>query len=374
MDAIEKNDFPDEEDDDFDNGESGESGQALGHPRAIAQSTVETYHRFVKTLRRNYLRSLGGELPKEEASPVQLAEFLIENASRYRPKTFSAYRAGLVYWLGTQSATTEVLQATLLLSTSVPKAGYKGVAPDKTASLYSHKSSRPRTFRRRRFERLLTELTRRSTYSGRATPDEQNRSSTVLVWLKAGLASGLRPVEWDTARWEDPGHTILRVKTAKHKVGLNVLPEIAAHYKPLPEIRYVTIDPEDRMWVEQHLANIQRYKDTGGSFSRFYHNNRRVLWNTCVDLFGPNEPKFTLYLMRGQFAANRKQTKSGKDVAEEMGCGLNVVFCHYGKKSGGHHHAGDAASPSSNPTDTTRPTRTTPPIPVRKPQPAGEGA
>src|SRR5699024_94243 len=143
--------------------------------------------------------------------------------------------------------------------TEVPKTGFKSSKPGGNKdTLYSTRSSRKRTFRRRDFERLTRELERRikkALHDERMTP----RAYELLVWLHAGLASGLRPIEWETAKWTNRAEGELLVQTAKTKLGGFALPSLQHLPAPQPTTRVVTIDAEQRVWVDQQLAAVHRH-------------------------------------------------------------------------------------------------------------------
>ncbi len=303
-----------------------------GLERKLLPRTIAQYLGYVKTMRRKFLAS-SPEAHERDVLPVDLVDFLISRAPSLRPKTVINYRCGLLYWLGTLPETPDVHHARLVLQVGMPKTGYKGNKPKTTSTLYSSKSSRPRTFERRRFEKLTAELNRRMGPS----PDQRKnrRPVELLFWLKAGLATGLRPIEWETARWRDRQQRQLLVKTAKRKSDINALPSLKdAPVKEYQE-RIVTVDEHDVIWVEQHMASVRRHLLSGEPFAHYYNNNRVYLWSVSRDLFG-DKPPFTLYLMRGQFAANRKRRADPDEVAREMGCAPKVASTYYGKKRYAH--------------------------------------
>lgn len=308
-----------------------------GHPRVVTEDTVTKYFSYVKSMRKQFLAS-SPDGHARDVQPIDLVDFLISKASTIRPKTFINYRCGLLYWMGTLPDTPDIHHARLVLQVGVPKTGFKGTKPNTTASLYSCGSVRKRTFERRKFNRLISELNKRSAPTG----DVQTRKRPVelMLWLHAGLASGLRPVEWETAKWYDKAKGELLVKTAKRKADTYALPSLAG--LPPPEIveRIVHIDLDDRIWVEQHMAAVRRHLLMGEPFSAYYNNNRVYLWSVCKDLFGGDKPAFTLYMMRGQFAANRKRRGIPMDeVAADMGCAPKVTSTYYGNSIYGHKSA-----------------------------------
>lgn len=308
---------------------------APGHTRKISPHTVELYLRYVKTIRKKLLESQGG-IHEREPQPVDLADWLVSNAHRFRPKTAINYRSGLLYWLNTLPETPEVHHARLILQVGMPKDGYRGPKPETTSTLYSSKSIRPRTFALARFNALIAELSARAgtTLDTRT----RRRPAELLMWLRAGLASGLRPVEWELARWHDKEARQLLVRTAKRKLGENALPNLKGMPAPSHQDRIVTIDAQDVIWVDQHMAAVKRHLQSGEPFSAYYNNNRIYLWSICRELFG-EKPPFTLYLMRGQFAANKKKLASPQDVAAMMGCAPHVASTYYGKKRYAHRSA-----------------------------------
>lgn len=308
--------------------------------RKISEATQATYLRYVKTLRKMVSRSLD-DVYVNDIRPTDLADFLVNRASFLRPKTAINYRVGLMYWLDTLPQVSDVLHARLTLQLAFPKHGFKPARPDgRPDTLYSRKSVHPRTFSRAKFDKLLAELNRRSD----PTLRRARRAHELMYWLQAGLASGLRPIEWETAQWEDKEAGVLRVVTAKRKLDNYALPNIA-HLSPPPEpqVRLVPIDASDRIWVEQHLQSIRRHLLEGKSFSRYYENNRIFLYTVSREVFGPQVPPFTLYMLRGQFAANRKRRGVPQDeVSAIMGTSSENADAYYGKSRHAHRGKGVA--------------------------------
>src|SRR5699024_1517759 len=228
---------------------------ATSTSRKIAPDTIKQYHGFVKTLRRSLQYSSPYAELQTVISPIDLVNHLYIRAKKgeLRSKTFVNYRSALLYWTSTIFPCPEVDSARLRLKMEFPKTGFKSSKPGgNKATLYSTRSSRKRTFRRTDFERLTRELERRITkaqFDERMTP----RANELLVWLRAGLASGLRPIEWETAEWINRADGELLVQTAKIKTGGFALPSLQHLPAPKPTTRIVTIDAEERVWVDQQL-------------------------------------------------------------------------------------------------------------------------
>ena len=307
------------------------------HPRPISEKTAKLYASYVKTLRKRYMET-HPEAHVRDVTPLDLVENLLAQTSNLRPKTFGSYRSGLLHWLNTIPSSPYVLHARLVLDTGVPLNGYKGTRPGKTASLYSSRSQRPRTFSRKNFEKLAGELNRRAAKIGDGRSNR--RAGELLMWLRAGLASGVRPAEWETATWQDKSKGELLVHTAKAKLAY-ALPSLKDVEPARNKTRVVMIDPDAIIWVDQHLIAVRKHLRQGRSFNSYYQNNRMYLSQTCIELFGVEGPRFTLYMMRGQFAANRKRSgKTIEQVGAEMGCNANTASTCYGNRVSGHHGAG----------------------------------
>lgn len=339
------NDTNDDDDDnfdsydaDFDQDDQSVSRHSIAapidHPRKVAQSTIDLYIRYVKTMRRQFMSTFP-DAHLRDVQPIDLVDFLFSRASSMRPKTFINYRCGLLYWLNTAPATADTHHAILLLQVGTPKSGFKGARPGQVATIASTRSCRPRTFKKIHFDKLINELNGRAARMGdkRTT----RRSGELLLWLQAGLASGLRPIEWETARWEDKSKGLLLVQTAKTKHDVYALPSLANLPAPVQRTRVVPVDLAGRLWVDQHLLAVKRHLREGRSFRSYYQNNRMYLRNACQDIFGSDGPSFHLYLMRGQFAANRKRAGLTIDqVGAEMGCAGKVSSTYYGNRVHGH--------------------------------------
>ena len=305
--------------------------------RPLTQKTKTLYLRYVKTLHKRY-SAVHPESQKRDANPMDLVDLLLGQYKSLRPKTFNSYRTGLLYVLSTYDPDNIVQHAVQKLTSNYPRDGYKGHRPGVTATKYSQRSMRARTFERQKFEKLKAALIQSSSRLNDASTS--NRPSELLLWLEAGLASGLRPVEWHTAQWQDIKKGELLVRTAKEKP-IYTLPHIS-HLTPLKnQTRVVQIEQAAILAVNEHQLSVQRHLDTGATFQQYYNNNRNYLHLICLEIFGPTGKKFTLYMMRGQYAANMKKAGfSLEEVGQQMGCGWHVASVNYGNKSAGHRGKG----------------------------------
>lgn len=300
------------------------------HPRKISELTRRTYEQHLRSLRARFLKA---NPHVDEASPVDLVEFLINRYARLRPKTVLIYRSALLFCFRSLMADDpEVEQACLMLKYGLPKEGYRGKKNGQTVSLYSNQSLHKRTFPRRDFERLLRFLGERNT----------DAADEMIDWLLAGLATGLRPAEWEYAKWADSHRTQLRVRTLKRHLDKPTLPGLSQSTLdqfPKTEFRLVPVHSSARETVDAHLRSVAAHMYSGEPFSRLYEARRRYLRRACHDCFGDKGPVFTLYMMRGQFSANAKKVASVDDVAQLMGCMPKRVMTNYGSRKAGHRSA-----------------------------------
>lgn len=162
-------------------------------------------------------------------------------------------------------------------------------------------------------------------------------------WLLAALATGLRPNEWETAylKKTDDDQWVLCVNNSKRKVAMPAHMELKFYQQKYPDLsienrfdieshgfenipmdrqmtREIPVDERDLIWVENHLAGIAQNRQDGNTFSYYYDSCRQALLRACVKTFD-GKKRYTLYVMRHQFAANIKNKYSQEKVAELMG-------------------------------------------------------
>lgn len=193
----------------------------------ISIDTEKRYIRIVKYLWKKATEQLpyGHITP---ADPIQIVNYFFEQRSVYRPKSFLTYRSALLWWLNHHEHCPLVLKAIDLLTHHCPKQGFKDEKniPGNT-TLYSCRSSRPRTISKEKLNRVLKELDKRISCS--KSISQYNRAHQLKSWLLSTLITGLRPCEWEDATWDKETEHVLTVKTAKRK----------QHYA-LPDIQHMT--------------------------------------------------------------------------------------------------------------------------------------
>lgn len=171
------------------------------------------------------------------------------------------------------------------------------------------------------------------------------------VFLRAGLATGVRPVEWLHAEWFDAAKTVLRIRNAKEKLAepaflrkpsaANLINKPSARDADTDaqsvqrsdgsihrthSFRMVPIECEkDRVAVEEQIQLINLI--IGGSvddvvrqraFVRYHRACLQVLNRTCFEVWQGTK-RYQLYTMRGQFAADTKAAWGSAVATERLG-------------------------------------------------------
>jgi hypothetical protein len=152
----------------------------------------------------------------------------------------------------------------------------------------------------------------------------------VQYWIQAAVATGLRPGEWEFARWADESQTLLLAPTIKAKADTPAVhrrrrlnestQDGASPHQAVPthlRMRAIPVEPSDRLFVAQHMLAIQQVSDRF-SFEDYQTYCRQTLWRACKRLWG-GEKAYTLYLCRHQFSANARGKMSREDLVAAMG-------------------------------------------------------
>lgn len=207
--------------------------------------------------------------------------------------------------------------------------------------------------------------------------------SRTAYWIQAGIAAGARGIEWHGTTWLDRDKLQLLIPTSKIKSSKPAFFKIAGAtnaiikegsrnelartvydleddhendieyeqdgetdgWAPKNEShRVVRIDENDAIYVDMHLASIERHaivqRLTNGvppevAFDRYYEMARRTMRNACEIAF-KGKKYYRLYTTRSQFSADRKVDHSIGAVAEMMGhSDIKTTMSSYGSRAAG---------------------------------------
>lgn len=146
-----------------------------------------------------------------------------------------------------------------------------------------------------------------------------------IWWLQAGLATGLRPTEWFSARWFDEGLNQLRVINAKEKISKLKEQRGDSNLEfGLASVRTIPVhDSLERAMVQNHMHALREYIHNSGleaeeAFNKYYHSVRQAVYRACNSIW-KGEKLYSLYDMRGQFSANKRSAHGPVEAARLMG-------------------------------------------------------
>ncbi len=249
--------------------------------------------------------NLYGEVP---IHPVDFAKWLIARKPRYTKNTWRLYKAAVVFYFTILAEIEPAYEQAVERLAKEPQTGCRKRGSGKTSSKKS------KSIPEADFEKLIARLKgSRSLWAKRAA-----------LMCEAGVHTGLRPVEWESARLT-PDETGLMVRNAK-----------ATNGRASGDSPTVPVQNGDMLNViKENLSEIWGYLDAGGNFKTYTHLSSVELRRTIVALFGP-KVFYPLYSARHQYSANMKNVASLDEVAKRMGHSRKrTTRLHYGKKRSG---------------------------------------
>lgn len=149
-------------------------------------------------------------------------------------------------------------------------------------------------------------------------------------WIGSSLLTGLRPVEWATARLDSLNNVpVLVVNNAKATNG-------RAH-GPTRSILLDGLTDDERQMIQEHVQRANQWEQAG-QYDRFYHGCAATLSRATRRLWPKRTSHATLYSMRHQFSANAKASGfTREEIAALMGHAVDTTATqHYGKKTAGY--------------------------------------
>lgn len=331
----------------------------------IKDTTRRTYETIVRAMIRfsTNKRSLD---PLEPAivSPLNMVEDLWERRDNgLESSTFSTYRSALIWHLAQHRGSRPYEEAWILLQELSETAA--GVSTQHV----KRRKSIAKTIPENDLHLLVEELTAKSVprQAGGSGPSRTRWSYRACYWLLAGLATGLRPIEWASARWANEEHTLLLVTNAKVKLqgpafmreqrsgqSLNavtdpVSEDLDEELQEEPVEREIPVtSSRERFNIETHMRLLEQWLAEGKTFEQYFQASRRVVWRACRKLWGGRK-LYSLYTMRSQYSANTRARVGPVKTAELMGHTRadSPSAAHYGKAN--QAHAAYRRQPGTNP-------------------------
>ena len=307
-----------------------ENSIELGNSPARKETTEREYE-IIAHRRYRFSEARRTTNPEDRAtvSPIDVVTDFLIDAEQQAASTFRTTRAALLWYMANNRSKHPLYQEAydILARTRFPP----GPGPD----------GKPRSAGRRGSKKTIPE---KDYHALVQYLDEINRKSNAATrvkwWLIAGMASGARPGEWEYAHWQDDKQEILCLRTSKRRSTVPVylltgpgqtIHDIEAEH---PEwlakpddgdrtVRNIPIEDDmERTAITLHLRAVRLVidadPDNPDAFKDYFNACRKFLWGACKSLF-KGKRMYSLYIMRSQFAANKKAEKGLEEVAELMG-------------------------------------------------------
>lgn len=164
-----------------------------------------------------------------------------------------------------------------------------------------------------------------------------------LIYFRAGLITGLRPIEWEHAELinyfdieKRKSVPTLKVKNAKN-----------TNQRAHGEFRHLFLDllsEKDLQIIKTQVINIKHLRGPNGkkTFEQYRKAISQCIYNARKDLWPKRKKNISIYTTRHQFAANLKAAGySREEVAALMGHATDLTATkHYGKKRSGRKAGG----------------------------------
>jgi hypothetical protein len=280
---------------------------------AISKGTVANYEKIVRKLQQysEEKRANDGSMTEwYTVSPKDLVTDLVARAELL-PSTITTYKYALLWHLRQNEHIAEYKEALDMLKAHAEQAK-KEKAGKRPVGNWKRKAI-PKADLNALIEQL-TEMSsgRKAVWAGRTQR-----------WVLAGLATGVRPIEWLRTSWVDESKTAIRVAGSKVKEdvpGFMRGSENEEDYIPKETERTIPILNEaDRLAVDAHMESIRLEVIDGSlSFERYRSICGVTIHRACKKLWD-GKKTYSLYSARKQFSANARAEFGEVRAAELMG-------------------------------------------------------
>lgn len=355
-------------------------GAGVPPEKRPAKRSVKTEQAYLERVRQLYRWSERRRMSQTDPtdivtiSPLHVVRDFMASADSRGKSAFYLYRSALLWFLHPR-ITKAPDYATAYQELAATKIPHELISRGKRNTTRANKSSK-KTIPEEDFNTLLNTLSANAVLT--KSRAGCNWSAATQYWMHAGLAAGLRPNEWEHAYWSDETKTVLIAPTSKIKKAppafqragdgrtvydeeplepnfshesISGQPNLEAEMakqeskmlgvpSQLPaQFRAIPIEQEDRFWIDMHLSSIaQAQREWGVDFPYYYDRCRKTLWRACGKAFNKKK-NYSLYSLRGQFSADKKNVMPLEDVGKLMGHtdeSYRTTMGNYGHRREGH--------------------------------------
>lgn len=165
----------------------------------------------------------------------------------------------------------------------------------------------------------------------KAQTERNEISAITIIWIKAGLATGLRPIEWLDANWATKEKLALQTISAKTKIGKVAYMQephdgLSKQVMQPMELRQIPLFADDDKEVVNKMLNIITARvplhlqraERQAVFNKLYLSVKQRLQTVCKQIY-KGKKNYSLYTFRRQFSANAKAAVGSDATAELMG-------------------------------------------------------
>lgn len=176
-------------------------------------------------------------------------------------------------------------------------------------------------------------------------------------WLVAGVATGLRPIEWATTELE------IKDENGRRQAWLYVLNAKATNGRANGVVRTLDLSnfSDDTLRAVKRMSEIGNEWFLDGTYDSMKSQCSQLLYSVCERLFKGRNKVYSLYSLRHQFIANSKTYHRPEAVSALAGhIVTDTAVSSYGKKrsSWGPDEIKDRADPVSEEVASVRQTQT----------------
>ncbi len=153
-------------------------------------------------------------------------------------------------------------------------------------------------------------------------------SAATRIWLKAGIITGLRPIEWRQTVYDENEDKLI-IKNAKNTNGRS--------HGDFRTFYFEHVSSSDKRIILQHLKTAFQLGQNDIFWKNYYEGCSNLLKYTCRKIWPNRERHPTLYSARHQFSANLKASGcKPEEIATLMGHAVDdTALTTYGKKING---------------------------------------
>lgn len=262
--------------------------------------------------------------------PVSFARFVawffaVREHRRWSDRTWRKYRCAFEQWMNERLRNGTGKDHEFWMTSLINEFHYERMDEHEMGAKNRRSNSQGNAGRWKFFDRAdANEIIDILTHENRSTYGEH-----LSHWIRAGLYTGLRPIEWRATQYKTDRS---EEGVLKHFLIVSNFTSMNARGSRVVRVLDVTNLPENLQESIKHMSRIGYRMHMEGSWDTFYRQCSQLLTRTCRTRWG-RKNLYTLYSCRHQFIANMKATYDPVTVAVLAGYGIHEVARKYYARS-----------------------------------------